>query len=239
MSIHKVDGDKNPADLQTKHLPVEKHKVLCKENGLRFGKQSGVWENPHFHDEENGPMDKELMEVDEDSVMVVNNEDIVKNPKEMEIEKINKIKDLDEDDVVEINSIEEDLLETSVVKVADLTEKIVETRYVSLERRVNENGQDYYIVAIGLMIFVVHLLIMMIQAIDMTLKVMKWMKRCCGTRLASPGGVSEKTVEKVNVEKGTQSRRTYKRQYAIPKDAELGEKEHGVCNQSGLWVNER
>ena len=130
-------------------------------------------------------------------------------------------------------------METSVVKVADLTEKIVETKYMSLERRVNEDGQDYYIIAMGLTVFLIQLLIMMIQAIDMTLKVVKWMKRCCGTRLASPGGVIEKIEEKVKFDKGTQSRRTYKRQYAIPKDAELGEKEHGVCNQSGLWVNER
>ena len=173
--------------------------------------------------------------------------DIVKkkeNPKELETEKINKIMDMDEDEDGEINSIEEDLMESNVVSVTDLTEKIVETRYVSLERRVNENGQDYYIVAMGVMIFVVHMAIMMIQAIDMSLKVVKWIKRYCRTRLASPGGENEKfeneNVEvKVKFEKGTQSRRTYKRQYKIPKDTELEEKEHGVCNQSGLWVNER
>ncbi len=43
----------------------------------------------------------------------------------------------------------------------------------------------------------------------------------------------------VKFEKGTQTRRTYKRQYKIPKDSELEEKEHGVCDQSGLWMNER
>ena len=39
VTIHKVDGDQNPADLQTKHQSGERHRWLCQVNGLRFGRR--------------------------------------------------------------------------------------------------------------------------------------------------------------------------------------------------------